>query len=137
MSGKDFGCVLLTLSVMAAGCSQQQPPAAPSMQPLELTTADNAATVRVSRGGEVRITLDSNATTGYSWSLARLDPGVLEKAHQEYVAPRTSRVGAGGQEVWKFKARSAGTTPLRLEYRRPWEKDAAPARVFEVTVTVR
>jgi inhibitor of cysteine peptidase len=136
MTGRRFWGILFALCVMGAGCSQPHQ-AATAPQTLDLKEADNAATVQVSRGGEVRVTLDANATTGYSWTLARIDPGVLERTQQEYVAPQTSRVGAGGREVWRFKARSAGTTPLRLEYRRPWEKDTAAARVFEVTVTVR
>jgi len=45
--------------------------------------------------------------------------------------------GAGGIEIWRFAPTQAGEGTLRLEYRRLWEADAAPARVVSYKVTVR
>ena len=44
--------------------------------------------------------------------------------------------GAGGTETWRFAPTQAGEGTLRLEYRRLWEADAAPARVVSIKVTV-
>jgi inhibitor of cysteine peptidase len=133
------------LTCLLVGCSQTSPgqSAAPQTRPAQgaervnLGLADNGKTLQLAPGAVVQITLDSNVTTGYSWKLAKLDTAAVEQTKQEYIAPKTERVGAGGQEVWTFTARSAGRTPLRLEYIRPWEEKVAPAKVFEITLVVR
>jgi inhibitor of cysteine peptidase len=89
-------------------------------------------------GDEFAITLDSNATTGYEWQLAdTLDESTLELVGSEYTIPNDEGlVGAGGIEVWTFKAVGAGETTVPMKYVRPWEEDVAPAkeRTFDVTV---
>jgi predicted secreted protein len=54
--------------------------------------------------------------------------------YQEHAAGST--VGAGGVEVWRFKAMKAGRQGLQFEYRRPWEKGAPPAKIVTFSVTV-
>jgi predicted secreted protein len=46
-------------------------------------------------------------------------------------------VGVGGVFVATFKAVRAGKTTVRMEYRRPWEKDVAPIETFAVTLDVK
>jgi len=127
--------VVVGLGCLLAGCSQALPSRA--IGPVELGAADNGRTIQVAPETVVRITLDSNVTTGYSWKLSPLTIGAVEKTKQEYIAPQSQMVGAGGREVWTFTTRTAGRVPLRLEYIRPWEKDVAPARMFEITLDVR
>jgi inhibitor of cysteine peptidase len=45
--------------------------------------------------------------------------------------------GAGGTELWTFKAVGAGKTTIALNYARPWEKDIPPAKSETFTVDVR
>jgi inhibitor of cysteine peptidase len=96
----------------------------------------NSAEVNV--GDEFTITLDSNATTGYEWQLAdTLDESILELVGSEYTIPNDEGlVGAGGIEVWTFKAAGFGETDVSMEYVRPWEEDGTPAkeRTFSITV---
>jgi len=88
-------------------------------------------------GEEFTITLDSNATTGYSWRLSdKFTEGVVKSLGSEYTPPETQRKGAGGKEIWRFKAVAAGKTTITLEYVRPWEKGVAPAMVKSFGVTV-
>ncbi len=95
-------------------------------------------TIEVQTGQEFSIRLDSNITTGYSWQLgAPLDGKVLVLVGSQYVEPKTDAVGAGGQEVWTFKAVAPGKTTIALNYLRPWEKDVAPAQTAAFAVTVR
>jgi predicted secreted protein len=35
-------------------------------------------------------------------------------------------VGAGGKEIWTFKALGSGKTTIDMEYVRPWEKRVEP-----------
>jgi predicted secreted protein len=43
-----------------------------------------------------------------------------------------TRSGAAG-----FRAVSQGTGTVSLAYRRPWEKDVAPAQTFKLTLVVK
>ena len=89
-------------------------------------------------GAVLEVRLEANHTTGYSWVFApALNPVLMRQGktvYQEHVAGST--VGAGGVEVWRFKAVKAGKQGLQFEYRRPWEKGSPPAKVVTFTVTV-
>ncbi len=46
------------------------------------------------------------------------------------------KVGAPRVGVYRFHAVDIGETVVRLEYTQPWDKEAEPADVFEITVMV-
>lgn len=86
---------------------------------------------------EFSVTLPSNPTTGYHWELAAaLDEGIVKLVNSTYQAPATDLLGAGGEEIWTFKAVGRGETVIELKYVRPWEKDVAPADRASFRVTV-
>ncbi len=97
-------------------------------------------TMKVTAGRDFTLSLKSNQTTGYQWQLdGPLDEKVVRYESKEYKADQSragQNVGAGGVEIWKFKAVGKGSTDIRMKYVRPWEKDTKPAeqRVFKVTV---
>jgi inhibitor of cysteine peptidase len=96
------------------------------------------AQLDVALGQEFNITLASNPTTGYHWELADpLDQAVVKLVASEYKDTQTRMLGAGGQEIWTFRAVSRGQTLVNLKYVRPWEKDVAPVEIASFTVTVR
>ena len=99
------------------------------------STADK---VEVAVGHEFGVTLAANATTGYHWELAApLDTAIVELVGNEYQAPRTDLLGAGGQEIWTFRAVTRGQTVIELKYVRPWEKDVPPVETASFTVIVQ
>lgn len=86
---------------------------------------------------EFKITLPYNATTGYQWQLARpLDENLLMLTGSEYKRPNSGLMGAGGKQVWTFRALAAGKAQVELEYLRPWEKGTAPARTTNFVVVI-
>jgi inhibitor of cysteine peptidase len=89
-------------------------------------------------GALLEVRLEANHTTGYSWIAAPVANPVLmmqgKAAYQENAA--ADKMGAGGVEVWRFKAVKAGKQGLQFEYRRPWEKSSPPAKVVTFSVTV-
>jgi len=94
--------------------------------------------IEIAAGGSFTITLDSNATTGYSWELKGIsDTAVLEKADNKYEAPASGLMGAGGKEVWTFEAMKAGTSTLTMEYSQPWAGGQKSANTFSLTVVVK
>ncbi len=89
-------------------------------------------------GDEFVLTLESNPSTGYLWQLAeRPDENVVRLVGSEYKAASDAhRVGAGGNEVWTFRATGKGRTAINLIYVRPWEKDVPPARTATAMIIV-
>lgn len=86
---------------------------------------------------EFNITLRYNATTGYQWQLAKpVDETLLKLTGSEYKRPESGLIGAGGDQVWTFKALAPGKTQVELQYLRPWEKGTPPARTTNFVVVI-
>jgi len=99
-------------------------------------TQENVIQAKV--GESFTITLESNATTGFSWQLAEgLDETRLKLESSKYIPAATDRVGSGGEEKWIFRALKKGSAKISLKYVRPWEKDTAPALEKTFFVKVR
>jgi len=130
------------IAVMMTGCcpfTGNDPVPAP-LAPIRLDERNQNDTVTMAPGQVLLITLESNGTTGYQWQQLTVDETILKLASSEYVVPETGdppRVGAGGHEIFRYAAEGTGETSLELGYRRPWETDEAPARLFSLSVTVR
>lgn len=78
---------------------------------------------KVKVGDTFKIELESNATTGYQWQLAKsLNEKIVKLVSSKYILPSSNLVGAGGTEVWTFKGIKEGKTKISLKYVRPWEK---------------
>ncbi|MCX5710620.1 MAG: protease inhibitor I42 family protein [Candidatus Omnitrophica bacterium] len=100
--------------------------------------ADVADTVQATVGKEFVITMEANATTGYSWELADpIDESQISLVSSEYVPANTDLVGAGGKSVWTFKALRVSKAKISFKYVRPWEKDVPPAKVSAFIVDIR
>ena len=100
--------------------------------------SDPATTVTVGKGRVFALTLPSNPTTGYIWQPAEsMDDRVIQFIDNQYRGDHPGLVGAGGREIWTFKAMGTGETTLGLKYVRPWEKDIPPARsvLFKIIVS--
>ncbi len=102
----------------------------------EITNMTGARTIEANVGQEFTITLESNPSTGYQWQLAKaLDEGIVKLVGTKYKASETGLIGAGGTEVWTFKAVGDGTTEISLMYMRPWESvPPLKEEVFFITV---
>ena len=126
-------CLLaLVVSLILAGCATDHPAKT-------LTLLDSGHQIMVTVGQVLVIELPSNRSTGYCWNYRREAEPVVEKvgepAYEEDSNP-LGLVGAGGTEIWRFRATKVGWQPLRLEYARPWEKEGAAARQVSFDVVV-
>ena len=123
---------LATLSCAAPGTSGQ------AAQPPEITVDQGAAgsTVSLRQGQRLAVFLPGNPTTGFLWELEPGTEPVLVLQGEPHFAPAGTALGSGGVYRFTFQAVRPGSVPVRIIYRRPFEKNAAPARSFEVTVVV-
>ncbi len=96
---------------------------------------DPSRVIRVKPGDKFVVSLDANATTGYSWQAPERTSCVSLNSHR-YEAPQSRMTGAGGREHFEFTARSQGKETLVFRYLRPWEKNTAPAKTEAFTVEV-
>jgi len=107
---------------------------------LNLTEQENGKDLWMDRGDLLVFRLPSNPSTGYSWSVAASKPGLLlQQGEAACEIPKSAkgRVGAGGPEVWRFRAVRAGTLTLTFSYARVWEKGVPPVRTLTWPVTIR
>ncbi|MEU9450715.1 protease inhibitor I42 family protein [Streptomyces sp. NPDC048277] len=89
--------------------------------------------ISVSLGDEVVVQLPENATTGYLWSVERVD-GPVRVADDAYEPPGEPLPGAGGQRFVRIRPTGAGEAVVELALKRPWE-DRVQDRV-SVRITV-
>jgi len=123
---------------VGAACSGSSASLSGSGNDVNVDDSYSGKQVELAVGQSLVVTLASNITTGYSWSLTENSDGsVLSETGNEYVAPQTTLMGAGGKEEWTFKALKKGTSTISMEYSRPWETDTPPAETFDLTVVVK
>lgn len=100
---------------------------------LTITTADNGGSVKVAAGGQIKVTLPGNPTTGYVWQVTANDESILRPLGYAFT-PDTDAVGAGGVETFTFQMIAPGIVELELVNSRPWESDVEPVQTFAVSI---
>jgi inhibitor of cysteine peptidase len=105
---------------------------------LSLTAADSGKQIEIGSGDSFTVTLDSNPSTGFAWTVSGIaDEAVIDDVGNEFKGADTGMMGAGGQEIWTFEAIDEGTSTIEMQYIRPWETGVEPAATFNVTVVVK
>ena len=108
-------------------------PAPPGV--VSLGESDDGSRQYVLQGETISVRLPANVTTGYSWAVAQSAPGVLQAGVEPKIEkPARSKPGKGGFQTFEFPVVGAGQGWLQLVYRRPWEKDVAPAKSWSIFV---
>jgi inhibitor of cysteine peptidase len=101
---------------------------------------NNNNSLKVKKGNILAVSLEANASTGYTWDVSAVKKRILQYKGKKYIQPAetgTPIVGASGKEVLRFKAVRRGTSTIKLIYHQPWDKKAKPAKTFTIKVTVR
>ena len=103
------------------------------------TAKDDGRTLTLTMGPELRVRLQANRSTGYGWKIAvGAAPVLTEEGEPTYKSGATTAgaVGGGGVETWRFRAAQSGRRTLRMEYRRPWEREVPPAAAVTLRIVV-
>jgi inhibitor of cysteine peptidase len=134
------GLVVLTFcGTLAAQPSQSRGSPTKGASPIiTVTDADNGKDIDLPAGDTLLVRLKSNPSTGYSWAI-KGDPSPLRlaKSSTKKNTQTSHGVGAPVTQEFRLTATSAGMASLTLEYRRPWEYTAGPARKFHLQVNAR
>jgi inhibitor of cysteine peptidase len=95
--------------------------------------------ITVKKNAQFTIELDSNPSTGYTNIITELDPTFIKNIKKEYKPQQTKPglIGAGGIDLFTFKALKKGKTTLVIEYVRPWEKPLQPVRTISYPITIQ
>ena len=90
------------------------------------TNPENGDSITLRPGGQLKLTLASNPTTGYYWTMVDGDETVVALDDHFYTpdpAPE-GLVGGGGRQIFTFRGLAPGQTTVRLSYQRS-EEDVA------------
>lgn len=95
--------------------------------------------IRVEPTTTFEVKLPANATTGYQWKIEGLyDPRLVQLVSEDYLAPASNLVGAGGAQVFVFKSlENTGFASLSFAYYRVWEGVQDDTQFFTVHVYVK
>ncbi len=121
----------LLTGLLLAGCQAGE---------IKAGLTENGDTIELQTGQVLVISLDSNPTTGYSWTVIHVDPAILaQQGEPEYqqTPSQETLVGAGGTETYRFKAVGTGQTILTLGYWRSFEPDVAPINTYTLQVNIQ
>ena len=105
--------------------------------PVTITWGNRNKEVAVKAGQTFVVRLAANPSTGFQWYLLS-GPNPFQLVGRKY-QPRPARpgvVGAGGEEIFTFKATGAGSGFLRLYYIRPFEPNVAPETLWQTKINV-
>lgn len=117
--------------ILLTACADDRVPAEPAGAERILGFKEAGGHYLLQQGDDIRIRLESNRSTGYRWTLLSESPGVgevLSLVEEPDYRRSNAMPGAGGHEIWHFRATGIGPVKLYFTYGRPFETGTAPAR---------
>jgi len=138
--------VLLALGLVACGESTTEDagtspdasasPAAAS-QTVTVESVAIPSMVRIKVGDQLKVVLNSNASTGYAWKAEGIEEEAVLKQEGEprIIAPKSKAEGAPGKTEFTFVAEEEGTEELGFWYMPPGE-GGEPGAAFALIVKV-
>lgn len=105
-------------------------------EPAKPEPKEQLLVLKIEKGKSATITLRENVTTGFQW-MAKYDAKLCKVEITHRGPEKTGDVplcGAPGHAVITVTLLTDAPADLTLEYRRPWEKDAPPAKILYYAV---
>lgn len=99
-------------------------------------TLKNGGSVTAS-GSAMMVSLDENASTGYTWVYEIADDGILTLTDDETVVDDSDEemVGVGGTRLFSFEGKAAGTTEVSFSLGQQWDGGETSDDSFILEVT--
>ena len=123
---------VLFLGIWLACCAGKTP------EVVNVTGAESGQSLGLVVGQELIVTLTSNASTGFAWSIHATPADVLRVVGEsEYIPDQPVLPGSGGKERFRLEAVRTGRTTVRFEYRQPWDVVSPALRTVTYSVVVQ
>lgn len=107
-----------------------------SSDPVNIDSTYNWKEVILNKGQKLRLALESNGSTGYTWDyVADPDQKVLISGETSFI-PYSNNEGSSGTSYWEYEAVGTGSTDINLKYERSWLTSDPPLNTFKVKITV-
>jgi inhibitor of cysteine peptidase len=119
-----------------AGAQLAAAPTHGAANTIDIGQLGEEASVSLRVGDVMRVLLSSNPSTGYSWQPSANNDAILQAGSVRVAVPPGAKPGTGGVATLTFTAKATGKDQLVLAYRRPWEKNTAPAKSYTLDVAV-
>ncbi|WP_201092540.1 protease inhibitor I42 family protein [Thiocystis minor] len=104
---------------------------------VQITEEQNGGLVALAPMDELQVLIEGNPTTGFGWLADHLEEAMLQPVGVPVFLPYSDLAGSGGNFMLTFRALKPGATRLRLLYRRPFEPDRPPERLYEVAIEIQ
>ena len=97
---------------------------------------DAASPITINVGEEFFIAMESNPSTGYSWTQQTGDGSVLAYEGNVKQNPNPTVPGAPGQQIFIYHANRSGTSTITFQYSRAYDTNTAPGKMVTFTINV-
>ena len=106
------------------------------MDEIILTKEDNDSSLIVNRGDTLRIILQENPTTGYTWQVDGELPPQLKEVSSEQKKTYKGSLGGAGKRILDFSIEATGKAKLSLKYWQPRSGEASVSERFCVSLEI-
>jgi predicted secreted protein len=90
-------------------------------------------TINVGHNQPINLYLNSNPTTGYTWSVD-FDHSFLTLSLQSFIPGAPGLIGSGGQQLFRFIPIRDGNTAIVATYKRSFETAVKDKRMYYVVI---
>lgn len=134
--------LLFMVALLIIGCSNQEKIEIKDVNNrtdkiIEIKDEDNGSKINLKKSQKLKIILESNLSTGYSWEIEDFNKEVLKQEGEIEYKTESDLIGSEGIQIIEFESVKKGETEVKLVYHRPWEKDVKPNKVYTVKIEVR
>ena len=99
------------------------------------TAKDNGKTLSIVKNSIVKVQLEENPTTGYSWNITA-SPGI-QVVSSSYQSSGMGRFGAGGIHTWVIKITGTGLQQFSGVYKQAWMPASHEDSTYVLSFTSR
>ena len=128
--------IFLLCLMLLVSCESTQP-VAPPVNGKSFTAVDAEKLLVLQTGSMFQVSLPSNPSTGFNWSVDIEKSGNIHLQSENYIADQSGRMGVGGESRWVFQTDTIGKSAILFSYGRPFEQDVEHSRVVTFTFDVR
>ena len=103
---------------------------------IKLTQNNNGQSFDIRQDDIITIALRENPTTGYRWTVDRLNEIAFILQSSDFLLPEDPKFGEGGTRIFVFRVKKVVNTHIQLKHWREWEGDSSIIDRFDVALMV-